>query len=136
MKLARTIDDALHIAERKRAEYENAQSNAEEALTDWFESHFAELVKRFPRRRFLATSGMGSLSVDVFPGPTPFYSHHPNRPYQWIWNLTGGNDSHWAFLWQEWEDLLDEFAKRSGLEYVNFTRDVDVRGPLYKEGEE
>lgn len=130
--IPQNIADALSTVERKRDELEHAQNHAEDELTDWFESHFRELVKRYPKRRFVASSGMGSLSVDVYPGRAPAYSHHPRRAYDWIWNISGGNDSFWAFLWQPWEDLLNTFAERSGLEYVNFSREVDVRGPLYK----
>lgn len=131
--IAPAIERAIEATERKRDELDAAQNAAEEALTCWFEEHFTELAKRYPKRRFEASSGMGSLSVDIAPGPNPFYSHHPNRPYSWIWNVTGGNDRRWQFLWQEWEDLLNTFAERTGLEYVNFTRDVIVTGERYVE---
>ena len=130
-----TINAALDRADAQRQRYEDAQTAAEEALTRYFESHLAELAKRFPKRRFRASSGMGSLSIDITPGPRPMYDHHPAGEYDWVWGIMTGGDSYWSFLWQPWEDILDEFQKRSGLEYVNFTRDITVCGALYKEPE-
>lgn len=125
------IESALAKAERQRERYEGAQEAAEEALTQWFEAQFAELVKRYPKRRFRASSGMGSLSVDITPGTgTGSYNE-----YAWIWGLDD-NGSHNPVLdpwFRQWQKLLDTVSDRAGLEYVNFTRDVIVAGPLYKE---
>jgi hypothetical protein len=127
------IDRSLRQVERRRKQVEDAQNAAEEALTCFFEAHLAELAKRYPKRRFQAWSGNGSLSVQVGPGPLPFYAHHARRDYHWAWGGMAGPDRHWAFLWQPWEGLLDTFAKRMGEDYVNFTRDIDIKGELWEE---
>jgi hypothetical protein len=128
------IDSALGKVERQRERYEGAQEAAEEALTQWFEAHLAKLALRFPKRCFRADSGMGSLSVGITPGPWPMYAHHPRGEYAWIWGaMIHSERQHWGFLWEKWEELLDTFAARTGLEYVNFTRDIVVKGVLYQE---
>jgi hypothetical protein len=121
-----TIDSVLGKVERQRERLEAAQEAAEEALTVFFEQHLAELAKRFPKRRFHASSGNGSLSIDIAPGP------YKDREYSWIWGTMIGSDSYWGFIWKEWEELLDAFSERSGLEYVNFNRDITVTGEAYK----
>lgn len=128
-----TIDFALKKVERQRERLEGAQDVAEEALTQWFEDHLTELAKRYPKRCFRADSGMGSLSVGITGGRVPIYSHHERDEYVWIWGSAYKSDNYWSFLWQPWEDLLDEVSKRTGMEYVNFTRDIVVKGALYVE---
>lgn len=126
------LRDALSGVEHKRNLLEAAQEAAEEALTQWFEFHLQELAKRFPRRCFRADSGMGSLSVGISPGPAPDYRHHTRGEYVWIW----GNDD-WSPnpvldpLFKHWTAILNEVSKRAGLEYVNFTRDIIVKGERY-----
>ena len=115
-----------------RERYEDAQEAAQEALTVWMERHLAELAERFPKRRFEANSGNGSIGVDITPGPHPDYPHHPRGTYSWSWNTMIGRDNYWAFLWQEWEDVFDEFSRVTGLDYINFTRDIDIKGRDYK----
>jgi hypothetical protein len=130
----RSISLALRKADRRRTEYDDALFAAEEALTVWMEQHFAELVKRIPKRRFQASSGMGSLSIEITPGPFhPLEHHREFQRYVWIWGTTVGSDRHWAFLWEPWEELLDEFAERTGQNYVNFTRDIEVTGEKFQE---
>jgi hypothetical protein len=129
-KRAREIEKALRAAERSRLIQQEAQEAAEEALTRYFEAHLAELARRFPKRRFHASSGMGSLSIDITPGPRNEFGE---LRYSWVWGVMINRDSYWSFLWQPWEELLDAFAKRAGLEYVNFTRDIDIKGALWEE---
>ena len=126
------LDSAASRAADARERYEEAQHAAEEALTVWMEQHLSELAERFPKRRFQANSGNGSIGVDISPGPNPFYAHHPNRPYEWHWGGGYEQDKYWSFLWQRWETMFDQFAETTGLEYINFTRDIDIKGKDYK----
>lgn len=125
-----TLETALARAERQRERLEEAQGSAEETLTRFFEAHLAQLAERFPKRRFRANSGNGSIGVDITPSQRNSFGE---RSYSWTWGVMINRDNYWSFLWQEWEELLDAVALRTGLEYVNFTRDIDVKGRLYKE---
>jgi hypothetical protein len=134
--MAKKLAAAYAAVTEAHKAHEDALNAAEAALTDHVEQMLTELAKRFPRRRFYASSGMGSLSIEVYPGPKPRYAHHPRQPYKWFWGGMWGPDNTWRFLWQDWEDLLDSFIKETGQtanDYVNFTRELDVRGTRYKD---
>lgn len=127
------IEQAIRQADKSRRAYEAAQVGAEEALTTYFERHFRHLAQRFPKRRFHAFSGNGCFCIQVYPGPGPLHSHHPRKPYTWAWGGMFGGEKYWSFLWQPWENMLTDFAKRLELDYVNFTRDIDIKGRDYQE---
>ena len=122
---------ALDAADIKREAYEAAQMAAEEALTIHFEALMADLAKRFPKRRFRADSGMGSLSVGADSGG----GERVEREYVWIWNSYTSHQHNpvWTALAKGWEELLDAFAIRLNANYVNFTRDIVAKGERYQE---
>lgn len=126
------IAKALRCVERQQAALDEAIWEAQARLTDWLERQLHDLAKRYPRRKFEAWSGNGALTVTITPGPRPMYAHH-RTDYQWGWQGMGGPDRYWAFLWQPWEDMCDEIAKATGLDYINLTRDLTVTGALYRD---
>lgn len=130
ISVANAVGQVEHVLKR----LENDQRLAEEALTRHIEKQLRELAKRLPRRKLTASSGMGSLSIEIT-GKTNWGApdHHPNHKWIWIWNATERYQERGLFgdLCREWEALLDEFSERTGLEYVNFSETVEVRGALY-----
>ncbi len=129
-KLQNALGQVAHVLNR----LDNDRHAAEEALTQHFEAMLTELAKRFPKRRFQANSGNGSIGVDITPGPWHPLEHHRHlQSYTWSWNSMYGDSHTWEFLWGEWEELLDGFAKQADVEYINFTRDIDIKGKLYRE---
>lgn len=132
--LSGRLANAVTQVERAQRRLEQDQERAEEMLTQLIEEQARELVKRFPKRQIKATSGMGSLSIEISGNTNPESpDHHPDRPWLWIWGV-GCYQPHckpFKALCDEWDSLFDEVAERIGLEYINFTRDVIVNGPNY-----